>query len=246
MSRLNVLVGCERSGVVRDEFLRLGHFAVSCDLEPDLSGDAYTAREQHYQGDVFELLRKPWLTLPGGERYCGGWDLLIAHPPCTYLSCSAEWAYKDGPYHMKCKPGTLLGAERRVARAAAINFFINLSNAPGLPLRVCIENPIGVMRRHYLPPSQKIQPYQFGDDASKATCLWLQELSPLVIDPAKRIPGRIVGTDKRGKPIERWANQTDSGQNRLTPSAERAHLRAVTYKGIAEAMAQQWGGDAYG
>lgn len=242
MKRFNVLVGCERSGRIRDAFLKRGHFAVSCDLEPDISGAArQTVEEQHYQGDVFDLLREPWRTLPGGEKHCGQWDLFIAHPPCTYLTCSAEWAYKEPPYHMKLQPGTLTGAARRKAREDAAQFFIDLSNAPGLPLRVCLENPIGVMARYHRAPDQIIQPYQFGDDASKATCLWLQELPPLKLKPeAEWAQPRIV-TTLAGRQVKRWSNQTDSGQNRLSPSADRAHLRAVTYAGIADAMAEQWG-----
>jgi hypothetical protein len=223
---MNVLVGCERSGVIRDAFLRFGHRAWSCDLESDLSG---TNPGRHMQCDVFHALA------------AFNWDLAILHPPCTYLTCSAEWAYKDGPHHMKLRPGTLTGEARRVARQQAVQFFIDLSNAPGLPLRVAIENPIGVMGRYYRKPEQIIQPYQFGDDASKATCLWLQELPPLQLRPENEWAEPRIVTTVAGRKVKRWSNQTDSGQNRLSPSDDRAHLRAVTYPGIAMAMASQWG-----
>lgn len=234
--RLNVLVACERSGRVRDAFLALGHFAVSCDIEPDISGCKHTAEEMHYQGDIADLLREPWRMLLGGERDCGRWDLLIAHPPCTYLTNSAEWAYKDGPHHMKLKPGTLTGAARREARAAAGEFFMMLANAD-VP-RICIENPIGVMSSTWRKPDQIVQPYQFGENASKATCLWLKGLAPLLLTCF--VEPRYCN----GRP--RWANQTDSGQNRLSPSEDRAHRRAETYAGIAAAMAAQWGGKVDG
>jgi hypothetical protein len=102
------------------------------------------------------------------------------------------------------------------------------------PVRLCLENPVGAISTAIRPADQYVQPYQFGDDASKKTGLWLIGLPALLIDPAARVPGRAVN----GR--ERWANQTDSGQNRLGPSADRADLRAQTYPGIAAAMADQW------
>lgn len=212
---VRVLVACERSGRVRDAFIAAGHDAYSVDIMPALGCDPC----RHIVGDALRAARN------------SRWDLLIAHPPCTYLTNSAAWAFKDGPYHQSVRPGTLVGADRRDARAQAYEFFLALWNA--LIPRVAIENPIGVMSTLWRRPDQVIQPYQFGDDASKATCLWLRGLPPLV--PTGRVPGRWVN----GR--ERWANQTDSGQNRLSPSDDRAHLRAVTYPGIAAAMATQWG-----
>lgn len=218
---LKVLVACESSGTVRDAFARLGHDATSCDLLP-------TERPgKHYQGDARDILDQ-------------GWDLMIGHPTCTYLTSSAEWAYKDPDfarypgvgYHQKLKPGTLFGAERRAARVEAVEFFLLLWNC-GIP-RICLENPVGHMSQH-LPDAvrQTIQPYQFGHDASKGTTLWLRNLPKLT--PTLNIAPRMVN----GKP--RWANQTDTGQNRLTPGADRWRERSRTYPGIAEAMAAQWG-----
>lgn len=217
---MRVLVACEYSGRVRDAFRARGHEAVSCDLlDTEVPGP-------HYKGDVRDILKD-------------GWDLMIAHPDCTYLTCSAEWAYTDGPYHQKVKPGTLVGAERRAARAEALAFVKTLLSAP--IKRICIENPVGVIGSFIRSASQFIQPYEFGHDASKRTGLWLEEL-PLLI-PTKRISGRLVEwPEGSGKTVERWGNQTDSGQNKLPPSKDRWKDRARTYQGVACAMAQQWGG----
>ena len=210
---MRVLVACEYSGRVRDAFLARGFRAVSCDILPtDVPGP-------HYQGDVMDIIDD-------------GWDLLIAHPPCTYLTIAAEWCYADNPKH-KTKPGTLIGAERRQARQEALTFIDTLFNAD--IKHIAIENPRGVINKRlpHMPKPQWIQPYMFGDDASKNTGLWLKNLPPLVT--TDYVEPRMVN----GKP--RWANQTDSGQNRLPPSEDRWKIRSETYLGIAAAMAQQWG-----
>jgi hypothetical protein len=212
---MRVLVACEFSGVVRRAFLDRGHDAWSCDLLPAEDGS-----NRHYQCDVRELLE--------GCGLRGAFDLMIAHPPCTYLTCAAEWAYGEGPYHQRVKPETLVGAARRAARVDSIAFVETLLNC-GIP-RVCVENPVGVLSRALGRPAQTVQPWMFGDDASKATCLWLKGLPPLLA--TDRLPG--------GKSARR-ANQTASGQNRLSPSPDRWKLRSVTYPGIAAAMADQWG-----
>ena len=197
---MKVLVACEYSGTVRDAFIRAGHYALSCDLLPtdSLIGD-------HYQGNVLDILDH-------------GWDLMIAHPPCTYL-CSS------GLHWNKRRP------ERAQQTEEALDFVRLLMDAP-IP-KIAIENPIGCISSRIRKPDQTIQPYQFGDDASKSTCLWLKGL-PL-LRPTQFVEPRIVN----GKP--RWANQTDSGQNRLPPSADRWKIRSETYVGIANAMAAQWG-----
>ncbi len=203
-----VLVACEYSGTVRDAFIRRGFDALSCDLLPtDATGP-------HYQGDVRDIID-------------AGWDLMIAHPPCTYLSVSGlHWNTRD--------------PERSAKTEEALQFVRLLMDSP--IKRIAIENPISCISSRIRTPDQIIQPYQFGHDASKATCLWLKGLPVLVADPAKRVAGRVVGMCRRsGKPIERWANQTDSGQNRLPPSEDRWKIRSETYRGIAEAMAEQWG-----
>jgi hypothetical protein len=121
--------------------------------------------------------------------------------------------------------------DRAVKTEAALQFVMALLNAP--IERIALENPIGCISTRVRKPEQVIQPWQFGDDASKATCLWLKNLPPL--KPTKLIPGRLVNGKRR------WANQTDSGQNRLSPSADRWKKRSETYQGIAAAMAEQWG-----
>ena len=196
---MRVLVACEYSGTVRDAFLRAGHDALSCDLLPT------DAPGPHYQGDVRDIL-------------ADGWDLMIAHPPCTYL-CSS------GLHWNKRVPG------RQALTDEALEFVRLLLDAP-VP-RIALENPIGCISTQIRRPDQTIQPWQFGHDASKATCLWLQGLPPLV--PTGLIEPRMVAGKKR------WANQTDSGQNRLPPSADRWKIRSETYAGIAAAMANQWG-----
>lgn len=149
-----------------------------------------------------------------------GWDLMVAHPPCTALAVSGNRYYA--------------GTEERLN---GFYFVRDLLYAP-IP-KICVENPVGVISTYYGKPDQIIQPYEFGDDASKKTCLWLKNLPPLPILPALRVPGRRV--EYGNKTVERWENQTDSGQNRLPPSEDRAMLRSITYPGIARAMAETWG-----
>ena len=161
----------------------------------------------HYQGDVRDVLHYPW-------------GLMIAHPPCTHLSVS-------GSRHFEQK--RLLGRQQ-----SAASFFLMLAKAD-IP-RIAIENPVCVMSTLWRKPDQTIQPYHFGHDASKATCLWLKNLPPL--RPTSFVEPRIVD----GKP--RWGNQTDSGQNKLPPSDDRWKIRSATYQGIAAAMASQWGCEA--
>lgn len=213
---MKVLIACERFGAVRDAFLALGHNAWSLDIVADASG---THPERHIQDDVRNHLD-------------AGWDLIIAHPDCTYLTGAAEWAYGPGPYHQKVKPETLVGEVRKAAREDAIAL-VRLIMAAPCP-RIAIENPVGALSTRIRRPEQIIQPHQFGADASKATCLWLKGLPPLA--HTQHIAPRIVN----GRP--RWANQTDGGSNKLLPSPTRAMERAKTYPGIAKAMAQQWGG----
>ena len=197
---MRVLVACEYSGTVRDAFRRRGHTAVSCDLlDTDATGP-------HWQGDVKDLL------VPG----C--WDLMIAHPPCTYLSVSGmHW--------------TKRGLRDPQLTENALEFVRLLMDAP-IP-RIAIENPISVISTRIGKPDQIISPHQFGHDASKKTCLWLKGLPPL--QPTEIVEPRIVNGRKR------WGNQTDSGQNRLSPSPDRWKVRSATYPGIAAAMADQWG-----
>jgi site-specific DNA-cytosine methylase len=171
---------------------------MSCDLLPSEQPGP------HHQGDVRELLDQDW-------------DLLIAHPPCTYLSVSGmHW--------------TTRGLRDPKLTEDALDFVRLFMNAP--IERVAIENPVSIISSRIRKPDQIIQPYQFGHDASKKTCLWLKGL-PL-LKPTQMVEPRIVN----GK--QRWGNQTDSGQNKLPPSKDRWKLRSKTYEGIADAMAAQW------
>ena len=213
-ARLRVLVACECSGVVRDAFRRLGHEAWSCDLEDVEPGGEWPG--YHLYGDCLYFIEGGI----GGEP----WDLLIAHPPCRFLSNSgALRLYKCG----KKENGE--DSSRWWAMRKGAQFFKYLLNSP--VEKICIENP--VMHGHAkeiigMEQTQTIQPWQFGEDASKRTCLWLKNLPKLM-------PTKIIRK-------KRYANQTPSGQNKLGPSDERAAERAITYKGIANAMAEQWGG----
>lgn len=247
---MNVLIACEFSGVVRDAFRRKGHNAWSCDLLPSTSNEG----GYHLEGDVrWWLDREAHPSAPCSDK---PWDLMIAHPECTYLTGAAEWAYGDGPYHQKVKPGTLTGGARRAAREEAVKFVKEL-RACGIP-KIALENPVGHLSARIGKPSQIIQPYNFGEDASKKTCLWLTDLP--VLENGKYFPPRMVCTcgmnypytrpEKEGCPQcgaerslakPRWSNQTDSGQNNLSPKDDRWATRSVTYQGIANAMAEQWG-----
>jgi hypothetical protein len=194
---MKVLVACEYSGTVRDAFTALGHDAMSCDMLPTDSPGP------HYQGDVRDVLDH-------------GWDLMIAHPPCTYLSVSGiHWNDRGRGWDNTDK---------------ALEF-VRLLMGANIP-RIALENPVSIISSRIRKPDQIIQPHQFGHDASKATCLWLKNLPKLL--PTGEIPPRVIGGKRR------WGNQTDSGQNKLAPSDDRWKLRSTTYKGIAQAMALQW------
>lgn len=197
---MKVLVACEFSGTVREAFRKLGHDAWSCDLLPtEIEGN-------HIQGDALKILDD-------------GWDLLIAHPPCTRLANS-------GVHRLNRRN---LWDEMREAAL----FFKAFLDAP--IEKICVENPIPhryaveIIGRKY---DQKIQPYQYGHPESKATCLWLKDLP------------KLAPTNKLDKPTNgKWDNQTPSGQNKIPPSDTRWMDRSRTYLGIANAMAQQWGAE---
>jgi hypothetical protein len=202
-----ILIGCEFSGRVRDAFR--AHPATidawSCDLIPCENGGP------HFQGDILAAIR-------GGR-----WDFIGLHPPCTALCVSGNHRYAAG------KPGW-------AAREEAVEWTRALwEEAIGACKRVYLENPQGVLgTMGGLPAPEWVQPWHYGDDASKRTGLTLHGLPPLPREPRRECPPRYVA----GRP--RWGNQTDSGQNRLGPSATRAAERARTYPGVAAAMARHW------
>jgi hypothetical protein len=209
---IRILIACESSGTVREAFRRLGFFeAYSCDLLPADDGSQW-----HIQGDALEAIRS------------ASWDLVIGHPPCTYLSVS-------GLHWNNRVPGR---AEKTEQGLKFVRDMIDAARDKGSALAV--ENPVSCISSRIRKPDQIIQPYEFGHDASKATCLWLWNLPLLQSRPEQRVAGRRV-TLPSGKVVERWSNQTDSGQNRLPPSADRWKQRSKTYQGIADAMAEQWG-----
>ena len=166
--------------------------------------------EWHIQGDVVPILKD-------------NWDMVVAFPPCTHLAVS-------GAAHFAKKR-----ADGR--QQEGIDFFMQFTKLDHVP-KVAIENPIGIMSKIYRKPDQIIQPYQFGEDASKRTCLWLKGL-PILIETC-RIVGRMVTTPS-GKVVERWANQCSNyGHDKTSPSPERSRIRSKTYMGIAKAIANQW------
>lgn len=195
---MRVLVACEFSGVVRDAYIARGHDAVSCDLLPTESPGP------HIQTDVRTVLHD-------------GWDMMIAFPPCTYLS-------RSGLHWNTRRP------ERVPLMEEALDFVRTLLAAP--ILHIALENPIGKISTAIRRPDQIVHPWQFGDDAAKTTCLWLAGLPPLV--PTNVLPG--------GKAAIR-ENQRPDGQNRIGPSGRRWRRRSLTYPGLAAAMADQWGFD---
>jgi hypothetical protein len=201
--QVKVLIACEYSGAVRDAFLSLGHDAISCDLLPTDSPGP------HYQGDIFDIIND-------------GFDLMIAHPPCTYLTnAGVTWLYnKDKSRNERRWDNMRDGAE----------FFKQLLNAP-IPL-ICVENPI--MHKYAkeiigVNQSQLIQPWMFGHPESKATCLWLKGLSPL--KETNNVKEKFLSLPK--KEAQRL--------HYLPPSRDRWKIRSTTFKGIADAMAKQWG-----
>jgi hypothetical protein len=199
---MRVLVACEESQTVTNAFRNLGHEAFSCDIIPCSGGHP----EWHIQDDVTKHLDK-------------NWDLMIAHPPCTFLAVS-------GACRMYNKDGSV-NQTRKKNQDEALAFVRMLLNAP---IRlIAVENPISVISTKIRKPDQIVHPWMFGHPESKSTCLWLKGLPKL-------IPTKVLTKPSSGV----WSNQTPSGQNRLGPSANRAKLRSKTYSGIAEAMAQQW------
>ena len=223
-----VIIGYSCCPLTRGAFEAMGVEAWTCDLLPARDGSP-----RHLQCDFWEV---------ANDR----WDAGVLHPMCTNLTVSAAWAFKDPDYlrypgigyHQKVKPGTLTGQARRDAREADIE---NFKRIMALPFPKAVENPAkSFLCKAYRPPDQIVQPYEFGDDASKETGLWLDRMPRLIT--GQRLPGRWVEWPRgSGKLVERWSNQTDAGQNRVSPSANRWLERSETYPGIAEAFGFQWG-----
>jgi hypothetical protein len=198
---MKVLVACEYSGIVRDAFTRKGHNATSCDILPTES------EGKHYQGDVLDIL---------GD----GWDLMIAHPPCTHLAVSGARWFASGhkPIHL---------------RDEAIEFVRELMDAP--INKIAIENPVSVISSYIRKSDQLIHPYHFGEPAAKSTCLWLKNLPKLqhtnIVEPEYVFSGT-------GRKWSKWFFETS-----CLPVKERGKARSRFWKGIADAMADQWGAE---
>ena len=197
---MKVLIACEYSGIVRDAFSAKGHDAWSCDILPTESPG------NHFQGDVLEHLDK-------------GWDLMIAHPPCTHLAVSGARWFTEGK-----KPWSL--------QEEALDFVRKLLAAP--IDKIALENPVSVISTKIRKPNQIIQPFEYGHDVTKRTCLWLKNLPNL--KPTKIVKPDIVLVN--GKKMSRMHYESFK-----LPSKERSKVRSKFYTGIAEAMADQWGSD---
>ncbi len=199
---MKVLIACEFSGVVREAFRKQGHDAWSCDILPAEDGSKY-----HIQDDILNHLDE-------------GWELMIAHPPCTYLTVTANKWNKESLDTMH---------ERRDMVEEAKVFFMKLVNA-NIP-RIAVENPVGLISTSYRKPDQIIQPFEFGHKEPKKTCLWLKGLPKL--EPTKMVEPEYFKT-KSGKNMAQWFYLSK------LKGEERAKMRSVTFLGIADAMAEQW------
>ena len=216
-----ILVGCEESQAITIALRKLGHEAYSCDLLPCSGGHP----EWHFQQDIFEVIRLK------------NWDMLIAHPPCTYLTNSAvQWLSHPEDKHLPFedrRPHPKY-PNRRQDMLDSVEFVKALYNC-NIPL-VAIENPTGLLSTRWMKPTQTIQPYQFGDEATKTTCFWLKGLPQLT--HTKLVGKGERTTFKSGKSHPKW--YADALANAKTPE-ERRTLRSKTFQGIADAIAQQWG-----
>ena len=200
---MRVLIACEYSGIVRDAFIKKGHDAISCDILPTESDGP------HYQGDVLDIIND-------------GFDLMIAHPPCTHLAVSGARWFKD----------------KQQEQADALEFVRKLLAAP-IP-RIALENPISIISSRIRKPDQIIQPWQFGDEAQKTTCLWLKDL-PLLVHTNVVGKGEFY-TSPSGKKLPSWYGDTVVDGKKIgcnTPEIKK--IRSKTFQGIADAMASQWG-----
>ena len=219
---MKILIACEYSGTVRDAFIEFGHEAISCDILPTETPGP------HLKMDVFDAIKS--------QRF----DMMIAHPPCTYLCSSGlHWntrQHNDPETGERCL--TPAAQERLASTELALKFITDLWNC-GIP-KIAIENPVGCIntRLPFMPKPQYIQPYQYGHDASKKTGFWTKNLPLLRYYSEDYIEPRQVQIGE--KFYNRWANQTRMGQDSTSPSATRGKDRAKTYSGIAYAMVEAW------
>lgn len=231
---MKVLIACEESQAVCKAFRKLGHEAYSCDIQECSGGHP----EWHIQGDVLELLNPDIVTRSDcqyygfyfktsdgiGHKVKGKWGLIIAHPPCTYLTLAGNKWFK--PEFADRFP------DRQKQRKEAVDFFMAIANADCD--KIAIENPVGVMSNQWRKPDQYIEPFMFGDPEKKKTGLWLKGLQ--LLKPTNIVEPVIIHC-KSGANEPRWHMETMS-----LPKEERSRIRSQTFSGIAKAMAEQWGG----
>ncbi|RMA66379.1 hypothetical protein [Ulvibacter antarcticus] len=231
---MKILVACEESQAITKELRALGHDAYSCDLLPCSGGHP----EWHFNYDVFQVIEENGGTLQNGSLVNDGldWELMIAHPPCTFLAVSgARWYYHPDDSGMPTserRPHPRF-PDRAEHREEAVEFFIRLCEAP--IEKIAVENPVGIISTRYRKPNQTVHPWMFGDEASKSTCLWLKNLPLLEATDIVGKGERVVLSS--GKSLPKW--YSDALTNAKS-SAERRTLRSKTFKGMAEAMALQW------
>lgn len=231
---MKILVACEESQAITKELRALGHDAYSCDLLPCSGGHP----EWHFNYDVFQVIEENGGTLQDGSIVNDGldWELMIAHPPCTFLAVSgARWYYHPDDSGMPTsdrRPHPRF-PNRAKDREEAVEFFIKLCEAP--IEKIAVENPIGIISTRYRKPNQTVHPWMFGDEASKSTCLWLKNLPLLEATDIVGKGERVVL--KSGKSLPKW--YSDALTKAKSP-AERRTLRSKTFKGMAQAMALQW------
>ena len=228
---MNVLIACEESQTVCKAFRARGHEAYSCDIQECSGGHP----EWHIHGDVLRVLNGHGVfrTMDGKlHGIDGSWDLIIAHPPCTYLTVAGNRHFSVERYGMKA-------IERMELRRDAVSFFMEFVNADCD--HIAIENPVGVMSSVYRKPDQIIQPFQFGNPVSKKTCLWLKNL-PFLVPTNIVEPEQIHSKGKSGGYSgPSWIVKDENGKILPYGDPRVKKARSKTYTGIAEAMAEQWG-----
>lgn len=219
---MKVLIACEESQTVCKAFRERGHEAYSCDIQEPSGRNP----EWHILGDALQAVEGGQVTTMDGKTHdIGKWDLLIAHPPCTYLAVSGNRWFNIARYGDRA-------VERLKARKEAAEFFMAFVNAD-IP-RICVENPVGYMSTHYRKPDCIVQPYEFGHKARKKTCLWLKGLPKLT--PTDIVEPDIIRYQNGNGTDDPWHMETLK-----LPPKERAKARSVTFPGIAKAMVEQWG-----
>lgn len=231
---MNILIACEESQAVCKAFRELGFNAYSCDLVECSGGHP----EWHLLGDALDVIKNNGgVTQNGGRVFVDKWDLMIAHPPCTYLTSSgAKWFYHpdDKGLPIEDRRPHPKFPHRKEDQNAGAEFFMALYNSD-IPY-IAVENPVGIMSTRFRKPDQIVQPFMFGDQARKTTCLWLKGL-PL-LQPTDVVDEGETLTFKSGKRMQKWIS--DALTNTKT-AEERRRLRSKTFEGMAKAMASQWG-----